>query len=67
MIEFTVNDPDKTLMNHFHQALKGSPGYINSEIAICNDKNSESFTLIIGNDNDNNLSGTIDFKENDGE
>ena len=37
-----------------HKALKGSPGYINSEIAIVDDDD-DSFMLVIGECNDNDL------------
>ena len=44
-----------------HNALIGSPGYINSEIAICdNDEDSTSFHLFVGETNDDN----VEFKVN---
>lgn len=36
-----------------HDALVGSPAYINSEIAVC-DVDDITFTLVIGELNDNN-------------
>lgn len=36
-----------------HKSLVGSPAYINSEIAIC-DNADNTFSLIVGNSNDNN-------------
>lgn len=44
-----------------HEALKGSPAYINSEIAIC-DNDDTSFYLIVGNNNDRDLKVTIGTK-----
>ena len=41
-------------MTKFHEALVGSPAYVNSEIAIC-ETGEDEFTLVIGNDNDNDL------------
>lgn len=44
-----------------HEALKGSPAYINSEIAIC-DNDDTSFYLVVGNNNDRDLKVTIGSK-----
>lgn len=38
------------LREKIHEALVGSPAYINSEIAIC-DLQDDAFTLIVGNYN----------------
>lgn len=56
MIEIKFND--RTVMEKFHEALVGSPAYINSEIAICEEQ--EGFVLIVGNENDNNCNVEVD-------
>lgn len=38
----------------FHKALVGSPGYIDSEIAVC-DESDNSFVLIVGKNNEDNI------------
>ena len=45
-----------------HEALKGSPAYIDSEIAIC-DNDDTSFYLVIGQNNDRDLKVTIGSRE----
>lgn len=44
-----------------HEALIGSPAYIESEIAIC-DNNDTSFYLVVGNNNDRDLEIIIGSK-----
>ena len=44
-------DEMREQLNDFHEALKGTPGYINNEIALCETSATE-FVLVIGNDND---------------
>lgn len=67
MIIFKVNCKEQEKMfekrEEFHNALVGSPAYINSEIAICdNDEDKTSFFLIVGNDNnDKNVEYEIDI------
>lgn len=53
MITFKVKGNFET-KEKFHKALVGSPGYVNSEIAIC-DEDEESFLLIVGNKNDDDI------------
>lgn len=43
--------------NRFHEALAGSPAYVNGEIAITMEGDLE-VTLCIGNNNDNNFTQT---------
>ena len=50
MINFKFNDT--ALMETLHKALVGSPAYVDSEIAICEDDNG-GFSLIVGNSNEN--------------
>lgn len=38
----------------FHKALIGSPAYVDSEIAVC-DEDDTSFLLIVGKNNDNDV------------
>lgn len=49
------------LREKFHNGLKGSPAYINNEIAIC-DLQDDAFTLIVGNNNDNDIDLDIHCK-----
>ncbi len=59
MISFKVNVEDKknvdAVKEGFHNALVGSPAYINSEIAICDGGEECDFFLVVGNNNDNDL------------
>ena len=54
MINFIIRSEDVEELNKIkqdcHYALTGSPAYVNSEIAIC-DNDETSFLLIIGNNN----------------
>ena len=50
MIEIKFNDT--TLMEKLHNALVGSPAYVDSEIAIYEDDNG-GFSLVVGNPNEN--------------
>lgn len=50
------------LRDKFHDALVGSPAYINSEIALCTDMDPETnsdkkdeFYLVVGNNNKHNM------------
>lgn len=42
------------LRNKFYEGLNGSPAFVNNEIAIC-DLQEGAFTLIIGNNNVNDI------------
>lgn len=44
----------------FCRALVGSPAFINSEIAVCDDE-ADSFILAVGNLNDNNISLDLEY------
>lgn len=46
-IRFSSNE----IMRDIHNAIKGTPGYINNEIIV----NAEDNYLLIGENNDNNL------------
>lgn len=48
-----------SIKEEFHYALTGSLAYVNSEIAIC-DNDAESFFLIIGNNNNCDITKEID-------
>ena len=65
MINMIIQCGSKEEMEHkktrMHEALKGSPAYINSEIAIC-DNDDTSFYLVVGNNNDRDLKVTIGSK-----
>ena len=52
--KFETREQMVETMTKFHEALVGSPAYVNSEIAICETGENE-FTLVVGNDNKNNL------------
>lgn len=46
-----------------HNALVGSPAYINSEIAICDcEEDKTKFLLVVGNSNDNDVEFGVDFE-----
>lgn len=63
MIRFKVKG-DYDVKAKYHNALVGSPGYIDCEIAICDDdEDPDSFYLIVGNRNNNDLYVTIAEKE----
>ena len=57
MIELKFND--KAIMEQLHEALVGSPAYINSEIAIVEGDN-DDFYLCVGNGNGHNCYVEID-------
>ena len=63
MINLVIKSKDVKKLNSmkedFHYALTGSPAYVNSEIAIC-DNDTESFFLIIGNNNNCDITKEID-------
>lgn len=65
MIVLIVKSKDRETMfqkrEEFHNALVGSLAYMESEIAICDMQEDEtSFLLIIGNNNDNDITKIID-------
>ena len=66
MISLVIKSKDKESMvsikEKFHNALVGSPAYIESEIAIC-DRDDNSFYLAIGNDNDNDITKVINIED----
>ena len=55
MIDLIIKGKDKEdtflMKEKMHNALAGSPAYIESEIAIC-DEDDNTFHLIIGNNNE---------------
>lgn len=58
------NEEMNNMKNQFHTALSGTPAYINSEIAICDDiTNSKSFNVLVGNCNDNDIRFNINGYE----
>ena len=48
------------LREKMHLGLKGSPAYINSEIAIC-DLQDDAFTLIVGNYNEEHEKVNVEY------
>lgn len=44
--------------NKMHEALKGSPAYVNNEIALV--KDTDWTTLCVGNNNNNNIKIEVD-------
>ena len=44
-------DEMREQLNEFHEALKGTPVYVNNEIALC-EISATAFVLVIGNDCD---------------
>lgn len=55
-INFKCTSPEEmqALRDKMHRGLVGSPAYISNEIALC-DLQDDAFTIIIGNNNDNNV------------
>lgn len=56
---YTDSNLLKDRRDAYHEALVGTPGYLNSEIAIV-EEDENSFTLCVGNSNDNDIHITID-------
>lgn len=67
MIRITVSGEDKQelmrVKEDFHYGLVGSPAYIESEIAITDGDNPNSFELIVGNKNNSDLHININVKD----
>ena len=64
MIELKIRcekDNYGDLLTKMHNALCGSPAYVNSEIAL-SDYTEEGPILIIGNNNEHDLSLEIEYK-----
>lgn len=53
-IKCTSNEEMLKLREKVHLGLRGSPAYRNSEIMVC-DLQDDAFTLIVGNNNDNDV------------
>ena len=66
MIVFKIHCPHEEVTNEwrdkFCEALVGSPAFINSEIAVCDD-NECNFVLIVGESKDHDM--TFDINESD--
>lgn len=66
MIVFKIHCSHEEVTNEwrdkFCEALVGSPAFINSEIAVCDD-NECNFVLIVGESNDHDM--TFDINESD--
>ena len=57
-------DELKDIMGKFHEAMVGSPAYINNEIAIVEPiSGGDAFILVVGNDNDTNNNFVITGNE----
>ena len=64
-ITFKHNDHAAMMQRQtkMHNALVGSPAYINSEIILCeNPKDPTEFSLIVGENNDSNIQMDIDLR-----
>ena len=66
-IQITFKHNDHAAMmqqqTRMHNALVGSPAYINSEIILCeNPNNPTEFSLIVGENNDSNVQMDIDLR-----
>ena len=57
MIQFNFSCPEGVdiypVKEKLHNALVGSPAYINSEIAICDGDTNNTFALVVGNNSEN--------------
>ena len=66
MIDLIIKGKDKeetfVMKEKMHNALAGSPAYVDSEIAIC-DEDDTSFHLIIGNSNECNITKVINTED----
>ena len=66
MIDLIIKGKDKEdtflIKAAFHNALAGSPAYVDSEIAIC-DEDDTSFHLVIGNINDCDITKVINTED----
>lgn len=66
MIDLIIKGKDKEdtflMKEKMHNALAGSPAYIESEIAIC-DEDDNTFHLIIGNNNECDIKKTINTND----
>lgn len=63
-ITFKHNDHAAMMQQQtkMHNALVGSPAYINSEIILCENPNDPTeFSLIVGENNDSNVQMNIDL------
>lgn len=64
-ITFKHNDHAAMMQQQtkMHNALVGSPAYINSEIILCENPNDPTeFSLIVGENNDSNVQMDIDLR-----
>ena len=66
-IQITFKHNDHAAMmrqqTKMHNALVGSPAYINSEIILCENPNDPTeFSLIVGENNDSNVQMDIDLR-----
>lgn len=62
-IKFTTEAAMRNIKERFHEALIGSPGYVESEIAITDGDYNDEFILVVGNSNNNNITFNI-FADN---
>ena len=66
MIDLVIKGKDKEdtflIKEAFHNALAGSPAYVDSEIAICAEDDT-SFHLVIGNSNECNITKVINTED----
>ena len=66
MIDLIIKGKDKeetfVMKEKMQNALAGSPGYIDSEIAIC-DETETSFHLVIGDRNDCDITRYINIED----
>lgn len=51
-------------MKKIHEALIGTPGYINNEIVLTEEpKGTDRFMIIIGNDNDKDITYEVSYHD----
>ena len=67
MINLVIKCKDNETMlktrEKFHNALVGSPAYLSSEIAICNEDDDTSFNLVVGDINNNDITKVINNED----
>lgn len=61
------DNAEMKLRDEICEGLVGSPAFINSDIAVCDDETAEGFYLVLGGDNGRNLlisiEGDVDLDE----
>ena len=56
-----TNDPGRKLEYRLCEALVGSPAFVDSEIAVCDDvSNDSAFYLVVGKENERDIELEVD-------